>query len=85
MITVVFRTRDPGTALCLFPLSFQASRQFKGSTFNDQTLFPIVRITSCSEACAGWMFSSPLMIAKNTSICYLNRLQNTRSISQQGV
>ena len=27
----------------------------------------IVRIASCSEACAGWMFSSPLMTDKNTS------------------
>ena len=32
------------------------SSKFKGSTFNDQTPFPIVRITSCSEACAGWIF-----------------------------
>jgi hypothetical protein len=28
---------------------------------------------------------SPLMIDKDNSICYLNRLRNTRSISQQGV
>jgi hypothetical protein len=32
------------------------------------------RITPCSEVCAGWMLSSPLMTDKNTSICYLNRL-----------
>jgi hypothetical protein len=43
--------------------------------------FQIFRITSCSEACAGWMFSSPLMTDKSISICYLNRLRNTRSIS----
>ena len=61
--------------------TFKASRQFKGSMFNDHTPFQIFRITSCSEACARSMFSSLLMTDKNTSICYLNQLRNT----QQGV
>jgi hypothetical protein len=30
-----------------------------------------------ASACAGWMFSSPLMTDKNSSICYLNRLRNS--------
>jgi hypothetical protein len=40
--------------------------------------FQILRITSWSEACAGWMLSSPLMTDKTTSLSYLNRLRNTR-------
>jgi hypothetical protein len=32
-----------------------------------------------------WMFSSPLMTEKNTLICYLKRLPNTRLVSWHGV
>jgi hypothetical protein len=63
------------------PFKAHGSSKFKGSTFNDHTPLAICCITSWSEACAGWMLSSPLMTDKNTSLCYLNRLRNPRSIS----
>src|SRR3990172_11782158 len=88
---------EPSSAVTLF-LSFNSGdsiQQLTNSMRKMQTLAPwqgspewsfqIFRITSCSEACAGWMFSSPLTTDKNTSTCYLNRLRNTRRIFLLGV
>ena len=47
--------------------------------------FPISRITSCSGARAGWMFSSPPTTDKNTSTCYPSRRRSIRQSFLLGV
>ena len=45
---------------------------------------PRYRFSASRRAARRWMFSSRLTTDKNTSICYINRLRNPRSISYHG-